>query len=182
MQYIRFKRAAEPKWYTAWGAAQDAGLCWSPVFLLPHPLGASGCSRALPRASPPERGEESWPEAPLSPAVPLQLEVARQGGCNLPFTLMLEINSCISETRVCSERCCAHSASFSGGQKEGGFLHERVFPSNPCLPLRWQGLPSHLYRNCPFLRSLFSCMPLSAGNVLCQEQRLTSPSTQEASR
>lgn len=110
------QKAAQPEWHMERGAARDTGLCCSPVFLFPCPLGASECRRALPRALPPGSGEESWPEAPLSPAVPLPLKVSDQGDQSA-FPSTLGINSRISEAPFCGEKCCAHSASFSERQK-----------------------------------------------------------------
>lgn len=142
--------------------AEPTGLCGTLGIAAPQgfsslSLGASGCRRAVPPALPPERGEENWPK-PLS----LQLKVTGHSGCDLPFTLTLELSSCISEARVCNKRCCAHPASVSECLKGGGFLHEKKF--FPLNPLCCQGLLSYLYRNSP------SCAPFSSGNVLYQKQ------------
>lgn len=97
------QKAAKPKQHMGCGG----GLCCLSVFLFPRSAGCLWVQQDMTRVLPPERGEESWPEVPLSPEVPLQLRVASQRGCSLLFTLTLEINSCISETWVYGDRCCA---------------------------------------------------------------------------
>lgn len=135
----------------AHGAVQDLGHCCSPGLLFPLP----GClwvqeGSALSFAS--RKGGGELAQVPLSAAK----------GDRAPWWLWpffhphMELSSCISETRVCNQRCCDYPASISGGLKGGGFLHEKkkFFPLNPqCC----QELLSCLYRNCP------SCTPSLLG-------------------
>lgn len=142
-------------------------LCWVP-------LGAAGHDQSFaPREG---WGELAWSTTLSSGAIAAR--VASQGGCSLPFTLTPEINSCISETWVCGERCCTCSATFSGDQKDSRFLLCKNIPFESVSPLVLAGATcTETACHCTL-----SCVPLSAGNVVCQKQRLTSPSIQEASR
>lgn len=104
----------------AHGAVQDLGHCCSPGLLFPLP----GClwvqeGSALSFAS--RKGGGELAQVPLSAAK----------GDRAPWWLWpsfhphMELSSCISETRVCNQRCCDYPASISGGLKGGGFLHEK---------------------------------------------------------
>lgn len=149
------QKAANPEHHKGHRAAQDAGLCCSPVFLFPRPHGAPGCRRELPRASPPVRGEEGRPEEPAWRAALASWRwQAKEAATILSPSCLKSTAASPRHGFVARDAVLALPAS-QEARRKGDFCVKKVFPLNPYLLLCWQGLLCYLYRNCP------SCAPFS---------------------
>lgn len=93
-------------------------------------------------------------------------------GTNLPFLPHLESTAASLRHRFVARNAVLTLPASQNARRLG----EKVLPFKPLSPPALAGAPQLRVQKAPVLHSLLSCVPLSAGNVLCQKQPLTSPS------
>lgn len=130
------QKAAKPKQHTGCGA----GLCCPSAFLFPGSAGCLWVQQDMTRVLPPERGEESWPEARLSPVVPLQRGwQAKEAAAFLSPSRLKSTAASLKHGFVVRDAALALPPS-QGIRRTADFCSAKIFPSNLYLLLCWQGL------------------------------------------